>query len=154
MSKDSAVFGMGCFWGAEEAFIDVPGVISTSVGFMGGTTPEVTYKEVCEGRTGHAEVVRVEYDSEVIGFDELLRIFWDNHDPTTLNRQGPDIGDQYRSAIFYGSPEQKDIAEESMRLVEASQPIVTELTAAGPFCEAEEYHQRYFRKHGEGTCGL
>ena len=154
MATDFAVFGMGCFWAAEQVFIDVPGVVSTRVGFMGGT-PGPTYKEVCGGQTGHAEVVRAEYDPDVVSFEELLRIFWENHDPTTLNRQGPDVGDQYRSAIFYGSPERQRAAQLSMHEIGASgrypRPIVTELTAAGPFYEAEEYHQQYFRKRG-GTC--
>ncbi len=155
---ENAVFGMGCFWGAEEVFIDIPGVIGTRVGFMGGTAPEPTYEEVCGGRTGHAEVIRVEYDPDVVSFVKLLRIFWENHDPTTLDRQGPDIGDQYRSAIFYGSPEQRKVAEHSMHEVGASgrysTSIATELTPAGPFYEAEDYHQQYFRKRGGGACGL
>lgn len=153
-----AVFGMGCFWGAEEVFIDVSGVVVTRVGFMGGTAPKPTYEQVCGGRTGHAEVVQVEYDPDVVSYAELLRIFWDNHDPTTLNRQGPDIGDQYRSAIFYRSPEQREAAEASMHEIGLSEryttSIATELTAAGPFFEAEDYHQQYFRKRGGGACAL
>ena len=147
---------MGCFWDAEEAFIAIPGVVATRVGFMGGTALDPTYEQVCAGRTGHAEVVRIEYDPDIIGYAELLRVFWENHGPTTLNRQGPDIGDQYRSAIFYGSPQQRKLAEDSMHEIRMSErystSVATELTAAGPFYEAEDYHQQYFRNRGGGAC--
>jgi peptide-methionine (S)-S-oxide reductase len=153
-----ATFAAGCFWGVEELFRNTPGVLSTQVGYTGGHTQNPTYKEVCTDRTGHAEAVEIEYDPERISYEELLEIFWANHDPTTLNRQGPDIGTQYRSAIFYHSPEQKAAAIASKQALEQSgrfrRPIVTEIVPAGPFYRAEEYHQQYLAKRGLSHCHL
>lgn len=157
MTTEKAMFGAGCFWGVESAFRSVEGVIEAAVGYSGGTLDNPTYEDVCSGRTGHAEVVQVEYDPARVSYDELLRIFWDIHDPTTLNRQGPDRGSQYRSAIFYYTPEQELMARESRATQESSQrfkqPIVTEVKPAGAFYRAEEYHQRYNEKHGRLSCG-
>ena len=141
-----ATFAAGCFWGVEAAFRTLPGVLDVIVGYTGGTTENPTYEEVCTGRTGHAEAVRVEYDPEKIMYEELLTFFFTIHDPTTRNRQGPDIGSQYRSAIFFHTPEQ----EAEARLFIKGK-IVTEVEPAGPFYKAEEYHQRYHEKHG-GSC--
>ncbi|HZT37549.1 MAG TPA: peptide-methionine (S)-S-oxide reductase MsrA [Bryobacteraceae bacterium] len=153
-----ATFAAGCFWGVEELFRNTPGVLSTQVGYTGGHTPNPTYQEVCTDRTGHAEAVEIEYDPERVSYEQLLEIFWANHDPTTLNRQGPDIGTQYRSAIFYHSPEQKAAAIASKQALEQSgrfrRPIVTEIVAAGPFYRAEEYHQQYLAKRGLSHCHL
>jgi peptide-methionine (S)-S-oxide reductase len=153
---EKACFAAGCFWGVEAAFRQVPGVVETAVGYSGGTTDEPTYKEVCSGRTGHAEVVQVDFDAETVSFQRLLEVFFAIHDPTTLNRQGPDVGSQYRSAVFYHSPEQKTAAEAMKQQLEASgkfsRPIVTEVTPASAFWRAEEYHQRYVEKHGGGGC--
>src|SRR6266542_709823 len=147
-----ATFGAGCFWGVEVTFRNVKGVKDAAVGYLGGTMENPTYKDVCTGRTGHAEVVQLEYDPEVAAYEKLLEVFWDNHNPTTLNRQGPDVGTQYRSAIFYHTPEQKRIAEESKKKLEESgrfaRPIVTEITPASTFYRAEDYHQRYLEKRG------
>ena len=158
MTTSKATFGAGCFWGVEEAFRPIPGVVSTSVGYLGGDFANPSYEDVCTGRTGHAEVVEVEYDSAVVGFDALLDVFWKNHDPTTLNRQGPDIGTQYRSAIFYHDDEQKAQAEQSKAKWDASgtfrRPIVTEITPASTYYRAEEYHQKYLAKHGRSHCHL
>jgi len=141
---------MGCFWGPEETFRKVDGVISTSVGFMGGSLENPTYEEVCTGRTGHAEVVQVEFDPSRIAYQDLLEIFWAHHDPTTRNRQGPDIGTQYRSALFYHSPEQEAAARASKEKLERSgrhrREIVTEIVPAGSYYPADEYHQRYLEK--------
>jgi len=141
---------MGCFWGPEETFRKVDGVISTSVGFMGGSLENPTYEEVCTGRTGHAEVVHVEFDPSRIAYQDLLEIFWAHHDPTTRNRQGPDIGTQYRSALFYHSPEQEAAARASKEKLERSgrhrREIVTEIVPAGSYYPADEYHQRYLEK--------
>ena len=151
-----ATFGAGCFWGVEVTFRNVPGVKDAVVGYLGGTLPNPTYKDVCTGRTGHAEVVQVTYDPAEVGYDKLLDVFWENHNPTTLNRQGPDVGTQYRSAVFYHTPEQKRAAEESKALLEASarfrRPIVTEITPASTFYLAEDYHQRYLEKRGLASC--
>jgi peptide-methionine (S)-S-oxide reductase len=151
-----ATFGAGCFWGVEEAFRQVEGVLSTSVGYAGGTMVNPTYRDVCSGRTGHAEVVRVEYDPETVSYDDLLRVFWTIHDPTTRDRQGPDVGSQYRSAIFYHSPEQQAAAETSIAELEASgrfrRPIVTAVEPAGPYYPAEDYHQKYLAKRGRAAC--
>ncbi|BBL68039.1 peptide-methionine (S)-S-oxide reductase MsrA [Methanoculleus chikugoensis] len=151
-----ATFGAGCFWGVEEAFRRVPGVVDTAVGFMGGTAENPTYPEVCTGRTGHAEVVQVTYDPEKVSYRMLLDTFWDAHDPTTPNRQGPDIGTQYRSVIFYHTPEQEAEARASKEEMERSErfrrPIVTAIEPAGTFWRAEEYHQQYFAKRGGGQC--
>jgi len=155
---EKAIFGAGCFWGVEATFRQVPGVVDVISGYSGGATPNPTYKEVCTNRTGHAEVVEVEFDPAKVSYDTLLDVFWANHDPTTLNRQGPDVGAQYRSAIFYLSPEQQHSAQLSKDKAQASgafsRPIVTEITAAGPFYHAEEYHQRYLEKHGMAACHI
>ena len=156
--NELATFGAGCFWGVEVAFRNVPGVKDATVGYLGGTLQNPTYHDVCTGRTGHAEVVQVEYDPSVVTYDRLLDVFWENHDPTTLNRQGPDVGTQYRSAIFYHTPEQKRAAEDSKSRIEASgklrRPIVTEITAASTFYPAEDYHQRYLEKRGLASCHI
>lgn len=153
---EKATFGAGCFWGVEEAFRQTPGVTSTAVGYAGGTLQNPTYEQVCTGRTGHAEVVQVEFDPQQVSYEQLLQVFWKNHNPTQLNRQGPDIGTQYRSAIFYHSPQQKEVAEQSKQQLEASgqfnRPIVTQIEAASEFYRAEEYHQQYLEKRGMKTC--
>ncbi len=153
-----ATFGAGCFWGVEETFRKLPGVIDTTVGYMGGQTERPTYEQVCSDRSGHAEVMQLTYDPEKISYEELLNIFWQSHNPTTLNRQGPDIGSQYRSAIFYHTPEQKEIAEKSKEVLGKSgkwkSPIVTEITEATNFWKAEEYHQKYLMKRGEESCHI
>lgn len=143
-----ATFGAGCFWGVEEAFDGLNGVLSTRVGYTGGSVPDPTYKDVCSGDTGHAEVVEIEFDSNKISYEELLKIFWKIHDPTTVNRQGPDIGTQYRSVIFTHSEEQKKLAEASKEKAAKrfEKPIVTQIIPATTFFEAEEYHQKYFKK--------
>ena len=151
-----ATFGAGCFWGVELAFQKTKGVTSTSVGYTGGTTKTPTYEDVCTGRTGHAEVVHMEFDPNIISFDELLEVLWTCHDPTTLNRQGPDIGTQYRSAIFFHSPEQEVSAKASRDKADQSgrfnAPIVTEITPASEYYIAEDYHQKYLEKRGMGSC--
>jgi len=151
-----ATFGAGCFWGVEVTFRNVKGVKEALVGYLGGTLPNPTYKDVCTGRTGHAEVVQVEFDPAQVTFERLLDVFWENHNPTTLNRQGPDAGTQYRSGIFYHSPAQKTAAEESKRKLEASgkfaRPVVTEITPTSEFYIAEDYHQRYLEKRGLAAC--
>ena len=153
-----ATFGAGCFWGVEVAFRNVPGVKDALVGYLGGTLANPTYKDVCTGRTGHAEVVQVQYDPREVSYDRLLEVFWENHDPTTLNRQGPDVGTQYRSAIFYHTPQQKAAAEASKARLEASgklrRPVVTEITPASTFYPAEDYHQRYLEKRGLASCHI
>jgi len=150
MGMERATFGAGCFWGVEETFRKVLGVRSTAVGYTGGTFPNPTYRDVCTDTTGHAEAVQVEFDPDEISYEKLLEVFWSCHDPTTLNRQGPDIGTQYRSAIFYHSPGQQAAAVESKAEMERSgrfrRPIVTEITPASEFYRAEEYHQRYIEK--------
>ncbi len=154
----TATFAAGCFWGVEEAFRKVKGVSATAVGYSGGSMPNPTYEDVCTDRTGHAEVVQVEFDPTQLSYDELLKVFWESHDPTTRNRQGPDVGSQYRSAIFYHTPEQKAVAEASREKLQKSgkyqRAIVTEITPAGPFYRAEEYHQQYLQKRGLGQCHL
>jgi peptide-methionine (S)-S-oxide reductase len=158
MATEKALFGAGCFWGVEEAFRQVPGVKSTVVGYSGGSHDNPTYQDVCSGRTGHAEVVEVEYDPAEVGYERLLDVFWDNHDPTTLNRQGPDVGAQYRSAIFYLDPEQQAAALASKAKLDRSgrfrRPIVTEITPASHFYRAEEYHQQYLAKRGQSHCRI
>ncbi|MBX7168967.1 MAG: peptide-methionine (S)-S-oxide reductase MsrA [Pirellulales bacterium] len=153
-----AMFGAGCFWGVEALFRAVPGVTNTAVGYSGGQTENPTYEQVCSDRTGHAEVVHVEFDPDRVGFDELLEVFWKNHDPTTLNRQGPDFGSQYRSAVFYYDEQQREAAEASKARWQASgayrRPIVTEISPARPFYRAEEYHQQYLEKRGRTSCHL
>lgn len=155
---ETAIFGAGCFWGVEEAFRQVPGVTETAVGYMGGETDHPTYKEVCTDRTGHAEVVFVAYDPAKVRYEDLLQVFWENHDPTQVNRQGPDIGTQYRTVIFYTTPEQKTTAEASKSTLNASgrfrKPIATVLEPAGTFWRAEEYHQQYLAKRGLSHCHL
>jgi peptide-methionine (S)-S-oxide reductase len=151
-----ATFGAGCFWGVEAEFRRVPGVLDTAVGYSGGRLENPTYKDVCTDKTGHAEVVQVTFDPAKIGYRQLLDAFWQMHDPTQVNRQGPDSGTQYRTAIFYHSPEQEAAAKESKAALEASKkfrrPIATEITPAGKFYLAEEYHQRYLEKHGAASC--
>jgi peptide-methionine (S)-S-oxide reductase len=158
MMTEKATFGAGCFWGVEAAFRQVKGVISTTVGYSGGTFQNPTYKDVCSGRTGHAEVVEVEYDPSQVSYEELLNVFWENHDPTQMNRQGPDIGAQYRSAIFFHTPEQEVAARASKEALERSgrykRPIVTEITPASEFYRAEDYHQQYLEKRGLAHCRL
>ncbi|MBU1869600.1 MAG: bifunctional methionine sulfoxide reductase B/A protein [Candidatus Omnitrophica bacterium] len=153
-----ALFAAGCFWGVEAAFRQVKGVISVRSGYTGGNFKNPTYKDVCSGKTGHAEAVEIEYDPLIVSYGQLLDVFWRIHDPTTLNKQGPDIGDQYRSAIFVYTPEQKSLALDSKKKLELSKaysrPVVTEITAAGEFYPAEEYHQRYYEKHGIKGCAL
>lgn len=149
-----ATFAAGCFWGVEEVFRNTPGVISTNVGYEGGTMENPTYEDVCTDATGHAEAVELEYDPAKVSYEELLEIFWANHDPTTKNRQGPDIGTQYRSVIFYHSPEQEAAAKASLQKAQARfrRPIVTEIAPASEFYRAEEYHQQYLAKRGLSHC--
>lgn len=151
-----ATFAAGCFWGVEAAFREVEGVVSTSVGYTGGSTEDPTYEKVCTDQTGHAEAVEVVYDPEVVTYDELLDFFWSIHDPTTKNRQGPDVGSQYRSAIFYHDKEQEAAARAKMERLQRSGlyrgEIVTEIVPASKFYLAEEHHQRYFEKHGLSGC--
>lgn len=152
VKTETAVFGAGCFWGVESTFRKVPGVLDTEVGYAGGTTERPTYEQVCSERTGHAEVVRVEFDPAKVGYEKLLEIFFENHDPTTLNRQGPDYGEQYRSVVFVHSPEQERLATAEKARRDASGdyvgPIVTAIQPAVPFWPAEGYHQQYFEKQG------
>lgn len=147
-----ATFGAGCFWHVEDIFTKTKGISSTKVGYIGGQLPNPTYEEVCTDKTGHAEAVQVEYDPDEISFEELLDVFWKNHNPTTLNRQGPDVGIQYRSAIFFHDEKQKDVAEKSKQTLDSSgvfnNPIITQIVPAPTFYTAEEYHQKYFKKHG------
>jgi peptide-methionine (S)-S-oxide reductase len=149
---EKATFAAGCFWGVEDAFRQVEGVTDAAAGYTGGTVENPTYREVCGHATGHAEAVQVEFDPARVSYDDLLSVFWRIHDPTTVNRQGPDVGTQYRSAIFFHGPEQEKAARASMAQQEASgrhrRPIATEITPAARFWRAEEYHQRYNEKHG------
>jgi peptide-methionine (S)-S-oxide reductase len=158
METRKATFGAGCFWGVEETFRKLDGVVNTAVGYAGGTMENPSYEDVCTDRTGHAEVVEVEFDPAKVSYRQLLDIFWANHDPTTRNRQGPDVGTQYRSVVFYHSPEQKAEAEETKRALEKTgrlrRPIVTQIEAAGPFYRAEEHHQRYLEKRGLSHCAI
>ena len=158
MTREKATFGAGCFWGVEEAFRKLKGVISTSVGYAGGNKETPTYEDVCTDKTGHAEVVEVEFDPSQIAYDELLDVFWSNHNPTTLNKQGPDVGTQYRSVIFYHSPKQQSAAETSRKKIDASGrfrgPVVTQIEPAPAFWRAEEYHQRYLQKRGQSHCAI
>jgi peptide-methionine (S)-S-oxide reductase len=153
---ETATFAAGCFWGVEAAFREVPGVVDAEVGYTGGTTERPSYKEVCTGRTGHAEAVHVAFDPARVSYDELLALFWRIHDPTQIDRQGPDIGTQYRSAIFVHSPAQEAAARDSRdaQARRARRPIATQIAPAGPFWRAEEYHQRYFEKQGRVGCEL
>jgi len=153
-----ATFAEGCFWGVEANFRRVLGVESAESGYTGGKTVNPSYEDVCTGRTGHAEAVEIEYDPARVRYEDLLEVFWASHDPTTPNRQGPDVGTQYRSAIFFHDAEQEAAARASKERQEKSgrfkRPIVTEIVAAGPFYKAEEYHQKYFEKHGFHVCGI
>ena len=153
-----AVFAAGCFWGVEETFRKLKGVKSTAVGYTGGLLDKPTYEIVCDGNTGHAEAVQIEFDPAVISYEELLNIFWNAHNPTQLNRQGPDFGEQYRSSIFYYTPEQKETAIKSKQALEKSgkwkDPVVTQIAPASEFWNAEEYHQQYLKKRGLGNCHL
>jgi peptide-methionine (S)-S-oxide reductase len=155
---EKATFGAGCFWGVEAAFRQIKGVKATAVGYMGGKLKDPTYQDVCTDRTGHAEVVQVEFDPSEVSYQDLLRVFWDNHDPTTLNRQGPDTGTQYRSVIFYHTPEQQAAAKASKEALAKAgrykRPIVTEITPAPEFWRAEDYHQQYLEKRGLAQCHL
>lgn len=154
---EKAIFAAGCFWGVEETFRHVRGVKATRVGYIGGTLPSPTYEDVCTDKTGHAEAVEVVYNPATVSYDDLLRIFWNMHDPTTPNRQGPDVGTQYRSAIFYTTPEQEEAARRSRQEAERSgrfqRPIVTGIEPASTFYEAEGYHQHYLAKRGARSCG-
>lgn len=158
MSIEKATFGAGCFWGVEEMFRHIKGVKSATSGYAGGTTANPTYEDVCSHTTGHAEVVEVEFDPNEVAYEKLLDVFWANHDPTTRDRQGPDIGSQYRSVVFYHSPEQKSAAEAKKAELDKSgkfrRPIVTQIEAAPTFYRAEEYHQRYLEKHGRSHCAI
>jgi peptide-methionine (S)-S-oxide reductase len=156
--SEKATFAAGCFWGVETAFRQVPGVLDATVGYSGGTKDEPTYEDVCTGRTGHAESVEVEFDPERVSYGQLLDVFWENHDPTTRNRQGPDVGTQYRSAVFFHDEAQRLEAEASKERLEKSgryrRPVVTEISPAQTFWRAEEYHQRYLEKRGLAHCKI
>lgn len=155
---ETATFAAGCFWGIEAAFRQIPGVLDAVVGYMGGHTENPTYEDVCSKTTGHAEVVQVTFDLDQVGYEELLNAFWQMHDPTQVNRQGPDIGDQYRTAIFFHTPGQQQQALASKQSLEASnrfdRPIATEITPASTFYRGEEYHQQYLAKRGLGSCHI
>jgi peptide-methionine (S)-S-oxide reductase len=153
---EKATFGAGCFWGVEEAFRQLKGVASTAVGYEGGATDRPTYRDVCTDETGHAEVVEVTYDPKLISYDQLLDLFWKSHNPTTLNRQGPDVGSQYRSAVFFHSPEQEKTAKASKEKAQKNfrNPIVTQVVPAETFWKAEDYHQQYLAKRGLGSCHI
>jgi len=156
--QEIATFGAGCFWGIEAAFRRVPGVLDAAVGYSGGRTENPSYQDVCTDTTGHAEVVQVTFDPAKLSYEQLLDVFWTIHDPTQVNRQGPDYGKQYRTAIFFHSPEQEAAAKKSKQALEASgklrRPVATEITAAGTFWRAEEYHQRYLEKRGAASCHI
>jgi peptide-methionine (S)-S-oxide reductase len=155
---EKATFGAGCFWGVEAEFRKIKGVKRTEVGYEGGHTDRPTYQDVCTDKTGHAEVVQVEYDPNEVSYETLLNVFWENHDPTQVNRQGPDHGTQYRTVIFYHNEEQKRSADQSKRELSESgrfrKPIATEIVAAQPFWRAEEYHQQYLEKRGLASCHI
>lgn len=156
MSMEKATFGAGCFWGVEEMFRNIKGVSSATSGYGGGTMENPTYEDVCRHETGHAEVVEVEFDPAQVTYEQLLDVFWSNHDPTTRDRQGPDVGSQYRSVVFYHSPEQQQAAQAKKEELDKSgrfrRPIVTQIEPAPTFYRAEEYHQRYLEKHGRSHC--
>ena len=159
MTTEKAMFGAGCFWGVETTFRNINGVTAAAVGYAGGTTDNPTYEDVCSSATGHAEVVEVEFDPSIVSYEQLLEVFWANHDPTTLNRQGPDVGTQYRSVIFAYTPEQQVAAERSKAAMDESghfkRPIVTQIEHPAPkFHRAEEYHQRYLEKRGLAHCAI
>lgn len=155
---ERATFGAGCFWGVEAAFRKIPGVVGTMVGYSGGNYANPTYQDVCSGKTHHAEVVQVEFDPAKVTYGDLLKIFWENHDPTQLNRQGPDVGEQYRSVIFFHTPEQEAAARKFKGGEEMSgkfrRPIVTQILPAAPFWKAEDYHQQYLEKRGLASCHI
>ena len=153
---EKATFAAGCFWGVEATFRAIPGVTGTKVGYIGGQKDSPTYKEVCTDRTGHAEAVELDFDPSRVSYERLLQVFWENHDPTTLNRQGPDWGSQYRSAVFFHSPEQEAAARASMAEAQKSlkRPIVTQIVPAPKFFDAEDYHQQYLEKRGLAHCGI
>ena len=155
---EKATFGAGCFWGVEAEFRKIKGVKSTAVGYEGGSLNNPTYKDVCTDKTGHAEVVEVEYDPAQVSYEELLNVFWENHDPTQVNRQGPDVGTQYRTVIFYHNDEQKRVAEESKKARAESgryrRPIATQIEPAQTFWRAEDYHQQYLEKRGLASCHI
>jgi peptide-methionine (S)-S-oxide reductase len=154
----TATFGAGCFWGVEAAFRNVEGVTATAVGYEGGHTENPSYEQVCSHTTGHAEVVQVEYDPQEVGYEQLLDVFWSEHDPTQLNRQGPDVGDQYRSVIFFHDEDQEQAARASLEAQERSgrhrRPVVTQIVPVETFWRAEEYHQQYLEKRGLATCRI
>jgi peptide-methionine (S)-S-oxide reductase len=154
----TATFGAGCFWGVEAAFRNVNGVVDAAVGYSGGTTPHPTYEDVCTDRTGHAEVVQVQFDPQVVSYEKLLDVFWQSHNPTQVNRQGPDVGTQYRSVIFFHSAEQEAAARASKEALQTSgkysRPIATQIEPAAEFHRAEEYHQQYLAKRGMGSCHI
>ncbi len=156
--NEKATFAAGCFWGVEANFRKIDGVVDAEAGYIGGTLENPTYEDVCSGTTGHAEVVEVEFDPSKVSFEQLLDVFWGCHNPTTRNRQGPDVGSQYRSAIFFHSAEQEEAALALKEKLDASgkfgEPIVTEIAAASTFHRAEEYNQRYFEKNGGGACSI
>ncbi len=156
--QEIATFGAGCFWGVEAQFRSIPGVLDTAVGYSGGKLEQPTYKDVCTDQTGHAEVVQVTFDPEKLSYEKLLEEFFKLHDPTQVNRQGPDFGKQYRTAIFYHSPEQQQVALKVKQALDASKsfnkPIATEISPAAPFWRAEEYHQRYLEKRGMASCHI
>ena len=155
---ETATFGAGCFWGIEEALRKVEGVVETAVGYMGGSFENPTYQDVCSGRSGHAEVVQLSYDPDKLSYEDLLEVFWSLHDPTQRNRQGNDVGSQYRSAIFFHTKEQEATARASRDALGRSgryrRPIATEITPASTFWRAEEYHQRYLQKRGQASCRI
>jgi peptide-methionine (S)-S-oxide reductase len=158
MQTEKATFGAGCFWGVEATFRQVQGVTSATVGYAGGTTENPTYEDVCTDETGHAEVVQVEFDPAQVSYEKLLEVFWRNHDPTTRGRQGPDVGSQYRSVVFYHTPEQQRAAEEFKSKLDQgnhfSRPVVTQIEPALAFYRAEEYHQQYLAKRGRAHCAV
>ncbi|MGO9109774.1 MAG: bifunctional methionine sulfoxide reductase B/A protein [Thermoguttaceae bacterium] len=158
VKTETATFAAGCFWGVEAAFRQIKGVKATAVGYTGGDLDHPTYQDVCTDRTGHAEAVQVEYDAQEVSYEQLLKVFWENHDPTTVNRQGPDVGTQYRSAVFYNTPEQKAAAEAAKKALADSgkyrREIVTEILPAATFWKAEDYHQQYLEKRGMSSCHL
>ena len=158
MQTEKATFAAGCFWGVEATFRQIKGVVATAVGYEGGAFSNPTYHDVCTDRTGHAEAVEVDYDPARVSYEQLLQVFWENHNPTTLNRQGPDVGTQYRSSIFYHTPEQQATATASKERLQASgkyrRPIVTEVVPASQFYRAEDYHQQYLEKRGLSSCNI
>ncbi len=156
MALEKATFGAGCFWGVEASFREIPGVVDAAVGYEGGKMENPTYQDVCTDLTGHAEVVEVTFDPEKVSYAQLVEHFWKVHNPTTKNRQGPDVGTQYRSVIFFHSPEQERVARESMKAAQArfSNPIVTEIVPAKTFYRAEDYHQQYLAKRGLRQCHI